>query len=750
MMKSDRHRKSSMSRVGSPGIALVVTLGLLAALLVMALGFAASMRIERAAAAGHSDLVATRQLILGALDSVIYKVNNELTDWSADKNMIPASLYHAPDPMVFSERDLPGTDSKDCWDLIYGKKSSMPGTLVYLPLQLQTDLNVVKGSGSTYSVNTNDWFDTTWLEMIDVNGSLIGVYSYLVFDETSRLDLNVAGQAYTNTAATPTDYYDPGDRDSPKNLYLASLPGLDGDPAVSSRALLQARTNNYTRYYTVPEIKYAHDGELTGDRVFVDDRHFTTYAKVSERYISSTGEAFKIDIRGDATSISNRQDQIEAALVDAGVPDADKTEVFLNLLDYVDVDDTPQRNDDDLVDRDLRFCGEAVPMINEIVVSNKLTFASPSEYTSEISVYVELNYPFVGSSISSDLELVVSGEFTGSGDGFNSSITETSVRVSKEWSPTDAFHTEKFSAPATTRTLVDAPNLSDLSGKVFVKLSFAGPAGVLYDSAGLNGGESISFPKPALDASIGTDAVVSKSVRDPRRNWLAEHWDEVASPTPTLGTPNDGMSVGTEGPPYVRNGSLDHVAELGFVCLPEPWQTLDLTGPQSKVMDVFTIHDGPYTRGMVNINCDDPHVLGTAFFEAVLEDYPGDPSATTNTVWALCTNVANSIITAPAKPAKGYSGLGELAASGTDLTKRGVNQNQNESWLRTCGDMLGVRGNTMTVILRARKVKDKDGNKRYDPDVDVDLSEQELVAQIWRDPVNLETQVTMLRWIPQD
>ena len=123
------------------------------------------------------------------------------------------------------------------------------------------------------------------------------------------------------------------------------------------------------------------------------------------------------------------------------------------------------------------------------------------------------------------------------------------------------------------------------------------------------------------------------------------------------------------------------------------------------------------------------------------------------------TNAAETVITTPSRPAGGWASKSEfvLALVADNVTELvgggGDSENEKESVLTDCMDMMDVRGNTFTAILRVRSIKDREPggstpNGEWDgEDVDPVLAEQEAVAQIWRDPVTKETRVTFFRWL---
>jgi hypothetical protein len=256
-------------------------------------------------------------------------------------------------------------------------------------------------------------------------------------------------------------------------------------------------------------------------------------------------------------------------------------------------------------------------------------------------------------------------------------------------------------------------------------------------------------------------------VVDPRINWRNSDW-VLANPAVADNTLGDTNSISIpilaaneDGDIYIANAPITNVGELGFIALggdvnPLPWESVDLVGTNSAVLDVFTVHTNEYEYGLVNANSADREVLASAIYGARQENYPGDLAAVAVN-WPRAQFVGANITNYTATAFLGKKSELALVSAFTNGSATGstpVTENQKESLLRGCADMIDTRSNTHTVVLVVRPVRDRttltdnDANGIYDgEDVDIALGEQIAVAQVWRDPVSKESQVTFLKWV---
>lgn len=714
------------------GIALVIVLGLLAALMVMALGFATFMRTERMAAANYAAIAQTRQLMLAALDTVIEDINNNLIP-----TIYPSNLWYTTNA---------GERVGDAEDLLYGK-IGVGGTKHFLTHEVLTDRDP--------NPTDANW-DTKWYTLADISNNLIGVYAFFIANESGRIDLNRACRAP----------YDEGARNAATNLYLQELSNIQG-----ADNLLNIYNNltDVGRYYSQPHLKYGNETNFTqgygGGGIpynWPSDDHFTTYAKYVQKYTNSLGEDLnRALLAGTDTELSTREEAIKRALEDGGVASNMVDQTYLNILDYVDTDFIPRADLSQGIAADSYANGEAIPMINEVVVTHRLT-PNRTMTESAISISVELWYPFEEVVNNRDYEVEIRGAVSNpQNTDFNVPFYTAPFLRTPVATPINGWQKNDFGVafinlPSTTST--NPPNTAQMTLILQVKL-YDSQVPLPVDSVGTIAAslaDAFTFGPNIFTSTVPGMITTSRSANDPRVNWSASYWSTPNAFPVTLGAINDpGYYIpGADGILYVANRQIKNIGELGFVRLGDdtPWRSIQLTGPEAGVLDTLTVHEETNVFGLVNINSDDPEVLASALYGARTEDYPDDTNNMQTVSWEKALTLGNAI--KMNRPDGGYTSRSSMVATNVmELQDGATGENAQESIIRTSFDMMDVRGNTFTIILRVRSVKDWTSKTNPEPDwiwdegVDVVLGEQQAVAQIWRDPVSKETQITFFKWI---
>ena len=154
----------------------------------------------------------------------------------------------------------------------------------------------------------------------------------------------------------------------------------------------------------------------------------------------------------------------------------------------------------------------------------------------------------------------------------------------------------------------------------------------------------------------------------------------------------------------------------------------------------------------MNLNTIHTNALVAALMSARIESFPNDLSATILNS-AQAETIAEEIIKAKPAADGGWTMLSGIGAVSSWKAQIGPNnENELESVIRSSSDMMDVNGNTFTMILRVRSIKDRspgalqpDGT--YQEDTDATLGEQDLAVQVWRDPFTKETTIPFISWI---
>lgn len=734
-----------MKKNDKNGVALIATLGLLAALLIMVIGYATVMRVERSAAKNFTDSANTRQLMLAALDTAVYELNR---DWDINAYS-PLNIYTSSmdrwDAYYADTRYTPPftglTDhGRTLTNLVYGT-IGVGGTKHFLTLE---DQQTLFGSGQIGDENLN----VDWLPMYnEISGDLAGVYAYFISVDSERLDFNYVGNS-TNA---------PGDRNAPEDLNLLTLDNI-GDLTELEEELKDLR-DKAVRYYNQAEFKHSQDLQ-PDDGAWANDNHFTTYSRFPQTYVVGATEKDRAVLLGGRTDLETNA-AIAVAFSDAGLPSS----VITALYDYVDADFD--------VGDGLSYTTEAVPMFNEIAVSNNLEVAG-SNFVNDVRMSVEVSYPFLGVTNNGNYQVQVRAQYTGAQpaslnpSGFMD--INAPVTVSLNDKRLEVLHSTALSASdvvdpasvdlANVEVTVLAARIVDTGTGSIVDELQRPPANAVVVDVGTEWGTG-PYATDTKEPSVETD--------DPRMNRNGSFWSQ--GPSHTLGATNSATAYnpGDDGDLYIANRPILHVGELGFLGLADetkPWTSVDLLNLHKGVLDTFTVHTNRFASqtnrfvaGLVNMNSDDVQVLATALAEAPVGRYPGDSAATTLT-FAEATNIAVAIAnTAGDKPATGYvkrSQLADVAVMSDDSVVPRANENHREALIRQVADLMDVRCNQYTIVLAVRKVQDRtdEGNDAPNQvwdghEVDFTLAEQFAVAHVWRDPDPMvkRSKISFLKWV---
>ncbi|MGD9873068.1 MAG: hypothetical protein AB7T27_02245 [Kiritimatiellia bacterium] len=700
------------------GIALIMVLGVLTLLTLMAVSFAITMRTERLAAENYVYVVKARHLLNEALAQALFETDDYLG--GADPMMYPDFSKSGP-PLTNVFVSVGGSEGPK--DFLYGEVES------FVPLSVWDE--------TVSAANTH----VKWNNIEDPStGDVIGRFAYMVLNCSGLLDANYAG------GLTHTNGMDPRE---------ISLNGIAG---VTENTFLDARENTWLRYESLPELTFSDDGinDATMDGLFI-------YSWFPEGMHFRSGLAPTTSlVMINNTNMPDYKSKVLAAFEASGIPNPEG--VYENLVDYMDEDDFPQDPDS--------FCTEAIPMINEVVFSNRFKRLTVSNYTWDATLSIETWQPFPDNSpdcvIQPAVEFQVYPATAGQPGG--------TIGAQSYQQNGFSFRIHTFNLSQVPGVAADMPQVirasigvTNYSGGVIVD-RLPSPFRFEYDFRKVPPDGSSTYSVTNLPINGEVSYVQSKSVPDPRMNGYASYWltEEIS-----LGSINSNAFEWGEGPGamFVRNKPLQSIGELGFLSVSGVWETISLYPHEIKrqdgtknesfhrVLDYFTLGTNrPFDvmtkdtniicKGSVNINTRHQKVLEAVLIDTPVEHYPAkagmpavgdivgtkasayaqaiiDRSSKTNfrriseigDVDELCLNLAND-----------YNANIQLRALYANAPPNFIPDSVNESIIRNAHQLFGVRQNLFTIILAAQ-VTDGGGSN---PAV---FAEQRAVAVVWRDPV---------------
>lgn len=211
-----------MSRRRERGIALVLTLAVLAVLSLIVIGFLVSMRTEQTAARNQTYIIAARQLAQGALDEAIFMLRTNTPVLNGTDYYITQPGRAARNGAVFDDRLFS----------VFTPLSSA-GTI-----NINADQNVIS-SNALYTTTASRQVFVDWVN-VATNGSasgvaLIGRYAYWVDDEASKININFANRRANTSAST--------NGTSPADLDLTVLLGVG--TSIADNSWMHAQTNGF-------------------------------------------------------------------------------------------------------------------------------------------------------------------------------------------------------------------------------------------------------------------------------------------------------------------------------------------------------------------------------------------------------------------------------------------------------------------------------------------------------------------------
>lgn len=714
----DRKQESKQS-----GIALIVVLGMLSVLVLMGVAFAISMRTERLASGSYVDVVRARHLADAALADLMA---NRL------RTSMDGRLY--PDFEVIGGGAAGGAEG-----LLAGNHS----------------IRYVHGSLRVEAL-AQDRMD--WIDIRDPDGRFMGQYAFIMLNNSGFADANVIGGRERR------------DGNHPAELVFNN----NAFPEASDETLETYR-QELVRFETLPELFELTSLETIAgiNPPLVRDttarvRFLNTFSRFPMGYgledAGGTVERSQISIAGnpdtDWDEAAIRQVLLQEPLLP--IPNVD---AFIDMLyDYA----TPSFQPRALQQNRQGMGFKRVPMINEIVVSNRLerilvgaTESVDDELVLELHVAVETYFPFPQPpdtetfSIHMDMPTLTVGPA-----GYSALATlnpatpnpatfthnEFDYRVTRF-----VFRSDPIVPTAWARNMGVRPTLPAINVR-----RGALPVNRVWPNWRDDAFDAIFRDVDTMPAGeLEPNRTYSYSVNDPRLNWDpdpdAGQWSAVAA---TLGAQND---------PAVMSGNADemffmfcaqrpftNVGEVAYLLYDadKPWTTVRLLGPDpdesARIIDRFTLSTNDVQRGLVNVNTSHNPPLMSAFLRAPLSPNPTLDPTVPRVSQAQAQGLANLVRTRiNAINTGGIRNLSDLATliNGNDIHSiigGDNNKFRNESVIRNSLGLFGTRQNLFTVILAVRTFPQGVGPGENIPAGltldDMVMSEQRAVALIWRDP----------------
>lgn len=554
--------------------------------------------------------------------------------------------------------------------------------------------------------------DARWVTIDDPDGNPAGRIAFAAFDISGLVDINGVVDQFNET-----------------NLHAAAFSALPDAPEIASFSTI---TSEWVRFESTGEIDQS--GILSGSQY---PRNFTVYSRFETN-------AFPLfNIQGDENYLQTEQATVLARFTDAGIPAAVHNELFDNLIDYVDTGGVPQ---------DLNSCcTEAVPMINEIIISNVVNVVAPpggmgpNQLQQTVWLTVETAYPFPAAN-------AVNGQFFVRVNDLNYTITPppnfpqpypTAVfpMNGNGFDPSDfSFEVaaNSFNIGTITAPFSPGPPMNMTINSVDIEV--IDPNGDVVDQVTAVGQWSAT-PLAVPPAPPGGPYYLYRysSVTDPRLNYDGAQWIN----TPITWADVNANANANEGwsTMYVRNGPIENVAELGFLSLGTgPWETVRLYddgagGAIHRVLDYFMVSNTAHARGgCINMNSSNTNIIGSLLNDCAIQLYPGEDPPSGGTVTEVQGHgFGNAFV---GLPGQGQFQLSSVIGDGNWFQVAFATDAEREMIIHNRHDLFRWRQNLYAVIIAAQSGKDRNS--------DGDIEENEVTGEsraffiLWRDPVATE------------
>lgn len=723
------------------GVALLMTLAILAMLMILAMSFAFTATHEKQAAVIHSDLVRARMLTESALNRAISVIRDDLgTAYPASQGFYRVQSGGNANRYVIGSID-PSSGTDVDTPLAQSLSTSLDGkTFFYNFTQNLT------AAGDTTLAQKLNW------ELVGGTGSdsVIGRFGYIIIDESGKLPINAyidpgqAEQSEDRSGLTDTEVF-LGDA-----LTTAAVIGPFGSAVPNTNRWLS--WSNLLRSDIVP-LNTEQKRQEAYESLFphgYDIEAFHDAGTDYHRFNLGQGEDFWGDATVDSLLAADKAfwsgsdvstDSVGGIHWLSSPATTDQIrQVAANIIDYSDQDSTGTTDYVSPTGSTATYFGnERVPYLNEMYFNiHKVTVGSPS---TSVNVYVEL-VNIYDTAMTVDVTLHVNYTVSGSSESRTHTFNGITVPAND------------YAGSGVQTAVLKNGNSDETVGILNITAEVTMAGGDLVDVVWINmeedGAEFSNDPGTVGLTALQTDFITVYQVQDPRsnlrntsadENWVldSEHSliplltgdigsqnsiaDSDPSPvvpspttmdTETVSDPAAGLSTA-----YIPDSPMETLWELGAIHRGVRWQTVNLhaytagTGfsttyadGDAGMLEYVKVGDRTIHNGGFNINSVyEP--AWDAIVNVKLEgsyDNPDNGGLTAEPSATLASAVATSNRTAPLGTNRGaLMSIAEMTNDGDQ-----DNDRKEEEVIGKIAHLLSVRPNYFTVIAVSQSLRDLD------------------------------------------
>jgi hypothetical protein len=777
------------------GVALIMSLGVLAMVSLMAVAFATTALFSQNMATLSREIVQARLHSEAAAQRIHGILNVELADPNNRRNLFPPTRKGIPD-------HFGPTTASSAWN----------GRTYWCSTSSDTDgvrdalaLNMAGVDFTPDASNAMLDAKVGWEAVLDsATGELKARYCFVVIDESGKVDPNKVikkgviegyetptrmGNSVTDynlAAAAPTigskfQFSGDGDGELPTNLQWLSYFHIF---KTHSTSVANART-------VLDDVIFPRSYDLRAWHNSDKDKHRFNLKGANWDIFNNSVSSSKLTVVASdfwsGTSIAANTGGIEW-LANATDPLL-RDQVAANLIDYCDSDSIPTTDD---ITAPTYLGIEALPFFNEFIVQfllyDDLATIKPDYYL-DISLWTELiNMWPDPSGAGGTIEVDVTIE--------SPDIKTSPLTFTKTWStatdiPAQTYHT--LTSQLHTESLGNTTSLADLTVTITEARYTDAAKTQLWDFA-----RTVSSPITPLVPLI--PHWVNVEADDPRQNHETADWTWTTGVVGgTDGTTNLALNLAPVTPhdqetgaiepwevstAYIRNASMETLWELGAIHRGKAWQTLNLksfneSSLHTVGMDTYSLGDANilaqvkltsdnYHHGAINLNSNHPGVLNGMLIGLSIGDSYETPtgsltlinlaqaqsivgtSAVSSTVgqWLYENGSAGVIV-----PMHNRGGLARIKTLSDGSVLPQLSDMAREEVIGKIAGIGSVRSNFFTVLLTTQTVRDlPTGVKggilgQYDAGVDRILAEQRVFYHMYRDALNNKFRIIHFEYI---
>ncbi|HUI08248.1 MAG TPA: hypothetical protein VL486_14710 [Verrucomicrobiae bacterium] len=753
--------KPSGRRSNARGIALILTLAIMALVTLIVIGFAVSMRVQNAASKNMNDVLKARELARAAVDQVVAQIRQATTRGTSTSGTVlsyvtfPGGIYN-----FFSDATTNGAT-------LYSMAATIPPTSETFDMNDAVNNNLwITGKGGEFPASAASEFPVGWVYVGQDNTvtppaaylappnaypmvlptpkPIIGRFAYWVDDEASKININTAGHGWTTSdpygdsnplaigldqvvypALTPLSAYAPDIEQGYSALFPPALPRGDC-PYTTTEEVRRANPNtiNATVYdasrFSITA--YSNDANATNPPVDLD-----FYGRNRLR-IDNLNTSPDVDGRSDGAFTRLSDPNLMKVCTAGGTVNAFQSkygldglrQIIANIIGYQlnprlagDLARLPDSGGDPPA-----YLGLIkVPYVNEVQVKYDTTGVGLKR-----TISIELFYPYGADGVN---------YLTGPADTILvTDLPAVPGSTLPQNLPAPITVTPGVTLNSATPYYVVTYSDSDLSfavpssGSVLVTVATNATVDCFRSGKRLDCAE-VPFPNGAILA----DSVTwhGAEVNDPCLNENTAEWSPYRNPAGTLGGQNSAYAPpgGDTSKMLMRGSAMLSVGELGYIHTLNSWTYLHLQPqpstektagqiPDWAMLDIFTV-PGFTTEGRININSRiNPELLPVSPttprlvpLEALLSTVV--PSGS---LQVLAQNIYNRVYkpVAPTGDLFGnstvYDTIGEICeVQGMDNGQ--TREADKEAIIRRIANLITVRSNTFTIWIIAQSIRDR-------------------------------------------